>query len=71
MRIQVFVKSDSLSSYDHRFIFKIPEADYLALKNYLTEEYDEAWDRLCERIENEAIGLLDDWFIDHIEFLED
>lgn len=72
MKIHVDLKSNSDNNFHRVFVYDIPTIDYNVLKNYDDELYDEVWDRLCERIENETVPTLDpDWYIDGIDFKEE
>lgn len=62
----VTISDNNNTNYKHDVVVKVNEDDYFTLKDYECEDYDNAWNRLCEQIEN--TGEPDDWFIDHIEF---
>ena len=68
MYIRVTIKDNQDSNYKHERIVKISEDDFFTLRDYDSEDYDEAWDRLCNCIDdgNEP----DDWFVGRIEFIQ-
>lgn len=70
MKIRVDVKSNSNPNFHTVYVYRISADDYCILKSYDMDRYDDTWERLCDRIENESVpGTLDpDWYIDHIYF---
>ena len=63
----VTIGDNNDTNYKHDVVIKVNEDDYFTLKNYEFEDYDDAWNRLCEQIEH--TDEPDDWFIDKIKFM--
>lgn len=69
-RIHVDLKSNSNNNFHRVYIYNVTDDDYATLKRYDDDRYEEVWDRLCDRIEQESVlGALDpDWYIDRIDY---
>ena len=69
-RIKIDLKSNLNPNFHTIFFLYISDTDYKILQDYDMDEYDDAWDRLCDSIERYSVPgtLAPDWYIDHIDF---
>lgn len=74
MLVKITIGDNDDRSYKKDVEVEIPYGTYATVKdcmrNCSIDEYDRAWDELCDAVQNKIIGdedYRDAWFIDHVE----